>query len=349
MKVDKKYCMSSYLTFRYVVDKDTIFKEGIVHDDHEQIPVDRKLPCRNAEDIDRYIKKILGSVDLSKAAIFLSGGMDSAILASYMPKGTKAYTARCVAKSAVDETARAKQYCEIYELEHVIIDVTWEDYLSTMDALMIRDGSPFIPNEPQAYVMAKKIAEDGAGFVIYGNCADTEFGGMDKLLSRDWSLEEWINRFTFLNPDKVLKNPDDMRKVYERYLINKTGVDYIKFLKEIYAESSSAAYTNACKLAGMDYLDPYEKLKMEEPLDLERVRTGDSKYLIRDLFKMRYPMLDVPEKLGMSRPAEEWMKDWNGPEREEFIPGCVKELSGEQKLLLFSLERFLNLIGCEQP
>ena len=55
-------------------------------------------------------------------------------------------------------------------------------------------------------------------------------------------------------------------------------------------------------------------------------------------------MLNIPEKIGMSRPAEEWMKDWEGPKREEFLPGCIEGLSGEQKLLLFSLERFLNLL-----
>ena len=83
---------------------------------------------------------------------------------------------------------------------------------------------------------------------------------------------------------------------------------------------------------------------MAEPLDLNRVRNGESKYLIRELFKMRYPNLDIPEKLPMSRPATDWMKDWEGPHRDEFLPDCVKGLSGEQKLLVYSLERFLDLI-----
>lgn len=344
MKVDKEYCMSSYLCFRYVAEKDIIFKEGIYHKDHEQIPDADKLPCKTAQDIDRHIKKIFDEIDLSKAAVFLSGGMDSAILASYMPNGTKAYTARCVAKSAIDETERARQYCEIYGLEHIIVDVTWEDYLNTMDALMLRDGSPIIPNEPQAYVMAQRAKTDGVGLIVYGDYADTEFGGMDKLLSKDWDYEGWVKRFTFVEPNKVLKTPKDMREVYNRYRVGEDGIDYIKFISEVYAESAAGALTNAFKLADLSYIDPYEKQKMAEPLDLQRVRTGDSKYLIRELFKMKYPMLDVPEKLGMSRPAEEWMQDWKGPTREEFLPDCIQDLTGEQKLLVYSLERFLNLI-----
>ncbi len=344
MKVDKNFCMSSYLAFRYVTDPEIVFKEGVMHDDHVQIREEDKIPCRNANDIDQCIQKILAGVDLSKAALFLSGGMDSAILASYMPKGTKAYTARCVAESAIDETERAAEYCRIYDLEHIIVDVTWEDYLNTMDVLMRRDGSPFIPNEPQAYVMARRAAEDGIHTIVYGDCADTEFGGMDKLLSKDWDYRGWMERFTFLDPRKVLKNPVDVSEVYERYRVGENGIDFIRFISEVYAESAAGALTNGLKLANLSFVDPFERMKMAEALDLQRVRAGESKYLIRDLFRKKYPMLTIPEKIGMSRPAEEWLRDWKGPEREEFLPGCIDGLTGEQKLLLFSLERFLNLL-----
>ena len=31
-KVDKNYCMNSFLTFRYVDDKDILFKDGLEHE-----------------------------------------------------------------------------------------------------------------------------------------------------------------------------------------------------------------------------------------------------------------------------------------------------------------------------
>lgn len=344
MIVDKNYCMSSYLTFRYVYDKNKCFKEGMQHRDHVSVNDEDKVPCKSAAEIDENIKRILSAIDRKNAAVLLSGGMDSAILASYMPAGTKAYTARCIGNGAVDEAEQAKKYCEIYNLEHVVVDVTWDDYTSTMDELMLHDGSPIIPNEPQAYKLAKLAKQNGAACIVYGDCADTEFGGMDRLLSRDWTYDEWVERFSFTNPKKIIKDPVDMSSVYDLYRVGENGIDFIKFIAGPYATSASGALTNAFRCEGIGFVDPYERMKMAELLDLQRVRNGEPKYLIRELFKMKYPSLDIPEKKPMSRPAEDWMKDWEGPKRDEFVPGCIEGLTGEQKLLIYSLERFLNLI-----
>lgn len=344
MRVDKNYCMSSYLIYRYVYDSEVCFKEDILHHDHELIPDDAKIPCCTAMDINTNIEKILSQLDLKHVAVMLSGGMDSAILASYMPAGTKAYTARCIGENAVDETEQARRYCDIYNLEHVVVDVDWNDYATTMDELMLNDGSPIIPNEPQAYKIAKLAKMDGADCIIYGDCADTEFGGMDKLLSKDWTYNGWKERFSFANPQEILNNPVDVSEVYNQYRIGDDEIDFVRFISEVYAKSAAGALTNAFRCAEIKAVDPYEKLKMAEPLDLVRVRNGESKYLIRELFRMRYPSLDIPEKLPMSRPADDWMKDWEGPVRPEFKPNCTENLTGEQKLLVYSLERFLNLI-----
>lgn len=342
--VDKEYCMSSFLVFRYIANENKIFKKGIEHI-YKANNKKTCMPCATAKDIDINIRKLLEQVDLSKAGILLSGGMDSAILASYMPKGTRAYTAKCVAENAVDETIRARQYCEKYELEHIIVDITWQDYLNSIDKLMIQDGCPVFANEPQVYKLAETMKKDGIETIIFGDNADMAFGGMDRLLSKEWTYKEWIDRYTFVKPEQVLKNPVDMDEVYRRYKIGETGIDYIAFLKEIFAASSTGAYINAFKQANINYFDPYAFLEMKEPLDLERVRSGESKYLIRELFKTKYPEFVVPEKIAMARAVDQWLADWKGPKREEFISNCIDGLTGEQKFLIYSLERFLNLIG----
>ena len=134
-----------------------------------------------------------------------------------------------------------------------------------------------------------------------------------------------------------------MDAVYRRYQVG-DYVDYIKFLNEVFASSSSAAYINSFEYANIKYFDPYAKLKMGKPLDLERVRNGESKYLIRSLFKEKYPQLEIPEKIAMARATDYWLRDWGGPKRSEFKENCIEGMTGEQKFLIYSLERFLNLI-----
>ena len=342
--VDKNYCMSSFLAFRYVVDQDKTFKEGLEHDDYIPVPNDQLIACATAEDIDYHIRSMLEKMDLSKAAILLSGGMDSAILASYMPKGTKAYTAKCSAVGAIDETERAKRYCDYYGLEHVIVDISWKDYLENIDKLMLNDGCPVFANEPQVYKLTKVIKEAGAELIILGDNADMAFGGMDGMLSKDWDYEGWKNRYTFVKPENALKKSVDMDIVYQNYKVGENGVDFLRFIEEIFGASSSGAYINSFKLARMKYFDPYAYLKMKYPLDLARVRAGESKYLLRELFRMKYPEIPVPEKIAMPRAMDQWMADWTGPTRDEFIPHCTDGMTGEQKFLVYSLERFLNLI-----
>ena len=342
--VDTNYCMSSFLTFRYIWDKDKVFVVGMEHPTSVTCEKGELFYCKTAEDIDCAIKKQLSEIDLSDAVLLLSGGMDSAILASYMPKGTKALTAKCSAEGAIDETERAAQYCHEYGLEHVIVDVSWSDYETSMDALMINDGCPVFANEPQVYKLAMAAKQLGAKKIIFGDNADMAFGGMDRLLSQDWDYQGWVKRYTFVEPEKVLKNPISMEPVYSLYKVGEHGIDFIKFMDEVFAASSTGAYLNAFDLADVASFDPYAHMKMAEPLDLQRVRSGESKYLIRELFKMKYPNLPVPEKIAMPRAVDQWLADWKGPNRTEFIPGCADGMSGEQKFLLYSLERFLNLL-----
>lgn len=344
MTVDKNYCMSSYLTLRYIDDKNKVFAENMRHIDFEPVSPDKQAACDSAEEIEQEIIKSLSKFDLSHAAILLSGGMDSAILASYMPKGTKAYTAKCDTPNAVDETERAKFYCQQYGLEHIVVDITWQDYLDSMDKLMLSDGCPISSNEPQVYKLAQRIKEDGCNLVIIGDNADAAFGGYSELVSRDWKYDDWKKRYTYLDPKNVLKNPVSMEHVFEKYRIPDGYVDYLAMINNEFAVTSTGAYYNAFRNAELPYYDPYAYMKMGKPLDLDRVRSGDSKYHIRDLFRKRYPGRELPEKIAMPRAVDEWMADWKGPECDEFIPGCTEGMTGKQKFQVFALERFLNLI-----
>ena len=98
--INKGYCMSSFLAFRYIAHPEIIFGEGIEHVEFEPVEDSEKIACESAIDIGNNIEKQLKKVNPDNAALLLSGGIDSGILASYMPENSVAYTVLSPAKAA---------------------------------------------------------------------------------------------------------------------------------------------------------------------------------------------------------------------------------------------------------
>lgn len=211
------------------------------------------------------------------------------------------------------EVKRAARVCEKLDLTHKIVEITWNDYLNCIDELMLRDNCPVFANEPQVYALTKQILDDGYATIVFGDSADLVFGGMDLMLSKDWTFDEWVKMYTFVNPEDALKNPVDVTDIYEQYRTGKNTINFVKFIEEIFMTSSSSAYINAFDCLKINYIDPYASMKMGKPLDLHRVRSGESKYLLRELYKRKFPDFDIPEKIAMARGVDVWLKNWKGP------------------------------------
>lgn len=339
---DKNYCMSSFLMFRCVADPSKEFGEGLHHQIY--LPSEHRYLCRTSGDIREAIKAVLkGKLD-EEAGLMLSGGIDSAILASFLPEGTKAYTLNCVAAGAFNEVERAKRCAEKNRLDHRIVDVTWEDYQEFVPLLMKRKGAPVHSIEPQLYKAGLQAKSDGVKRLIFGESADSVFGGLDGLLSKDWTMEEFIRRYQYVDPEEVLKQPVKITEPFE-FCRTPEGVDAHKFVSEFFYVESMGSYVNAMDLAGVEFVAPYAEMKLDGPADLQRIRSGDSKYLVRELFHSIYPDWEPPVKTPMPRAVTQWLADWGGPVRPEFIPGCTEGMKGDQKWLVYCLEWFLNQFG----
>lgn len=178
--------------------------------------------------------------------------------------------------------------------------------------------APVSSIEAQIYKAALMAKNDGVQLVIVGESADLIFGGMDKLISPKWTFDGFTKRYTFLEPSKVLTNPVDQSELYENYRTDEDGIDYMRFMDDVFSIESSGSYLNAFGAAWMPYYDPYAKLVMSEALDMERVRNGEPKYLVRGLYAIKYPELEIPFKIPMPRPVDVVFKDWTGPSRNEF-------------------------------
>ena len=79
-------------------------------------------------------------------------------------------------------------------------------------------------------------------------------------------------------------------------------------------------------------------------IDYARIRAGENKYFVREIFSRLYPGVRIPAKLPMPRPMNEWMKGFKGPVRREFLPHCTDTMNGDQKWLVWALERYLDLL-----
>lgn len=339
---DKNFCMSSYLAFRYIEDPSKDFSDSLRHENIKLIPDNKKTAVSSATDIDKVIAEQFDSLKDKKLGICLSGGMDSAILASYMP-GADAYTFRFLGgEYQKEELARAEQYAEKYNLNLHYVDIDWSVVEKYVDDVMRFKCAPVHSIEPQLLAAALQAKADGVEMLVVGESSDLIFGGMDQLLSKDWDFDEFVNRYYFTDPKKALKSPVDMTYLFERYRKG-DKIDFLKFMDDVFSVESSSSYFNSFKTADMPYVDPYACMKMKDPLDLDRVRSGESKYLIRKLFRMKYPDIPVPEKVPMPRPVDSYFADWKGPKRPEFRDDLdMSEFTGNQKWQLWCLERFLD-------
>ena len=343
-KVDKRYCASSYLQYRTVYDRTRCFAEGVEptyapeYEGRAEIHDSRELGEHIASEMKRFVSE-------NRAALALSGGIDSAILAKFMPEGSQSYTFKCVVPGieVADETPIAAKYAADCDLKHHVIEMWWEDFERYAPILMRHKGAPIHSIEVQIYKAALQAKADGYDALIFGESADVNYGGMSGLLSREWSFEEFVERYSYVDPSKVLREWERVTEPIEKYTVNGM-TDAHEFNRNVFLRESLSSYHNACECAGIKFLSPFATSRLAVPLDIERVRRGENKYLVREVFNGLFPSFEIPPKLPMPRATNEWFRDWSGPVREEFREGCVEGLGGDQRWLVWCLERFFRMI-----
>lgn len=343
---NKDFCLSSYIALRYLWKDGVDFFKGFHHRNFTPVAKNDQIAVKTSEDIDREIGRQFDTLysKYDNIGILLSGGMDSANLASYLKPGSHAYTFTSATGVFDDDVKRAKYYCEKFGLVHHLIEITFDDYKNYTPIVMAAKEAPVHSIEPQIYKAAIEAKKDGVEMMIVGESADLIFGGMDKLITPEWDYEGFVKRYTFLEPELVLTHPVSQYELFEKYRTGQTGIDYMRFMDEVFSIESSGSYLNAFGVARLPYYDPYARLVMAEPLDINRVRNGEPKYLVRGLYAIKYPELEIPFKIPMPRPVDKIFENWEGPKRPEFrrdIP--MAKLTGNQKWQLWCAQLFLNL------
>ena len=284
MIVDKIYCMSSFLMLRTISDHNHTFKDGIIPCFFEENK--DRTPVKNSIELENILRQEINSACINgKAALALSGGIDSAILAKYMPRGSVAYTFKCVVPGleVVDETLAAARYAKECGLEHRVIEIYWDDMITLAPELMKHKGAPIHSIEVQICKAAQQAKRDGFDTLIFGESADVNFGGQDGLLSKDWTVPQYIERYSYVLPYKAIKNAKIITEPFERWS-HDGFIDAHEFNRHAYYLESMGSYQNATDVGGIKLSAPFTKTYMGIPMDYQRVLNGEYKFLVRVVF-----------------------------------------------------------------
>ena len=182
MAVDKKYCMSSYMAFRYIEKDDMDFYPRLHHENIKPIPDSQRILVHTSEEIGNEIEIQIKQFDGKKKGILLSGGMDSAIVASYLP-GAEAYTFRFLGGNFQgEELARAEYYAKYYGLNLHYVDISWDTVVNHLEPVMRAKAAPVNSIESQILQVALQAKADGVEAIFIGESSDLIFGGMDQFV-----------------------------------------------------------------------------------------------------------------------------------------------------------------------
>lgn len=348
MKINKKYCCSSFLTYRTIIDEENSFSTKYYFR-KKFVPYDREKVHNSLELYNSLKKQVELIPSDKKIALALSGGIDSAIIAKLLPKNSITYTFKCVVPGieVIDETPMAKKYADECGLQNKIIEIFWEDFEKYSPILMKHKGAPIHSIEVQIYKAALQAKKDGCDILLFGESADVLYGGMNSLLSKDWTFGEFVDRYSFIKPYQVLRDYELILGPYKTYEQN-GYIDIHGFISNVFFIEGLNSYINACQTAGINCLMPFSNTILGVPLDLKLVRLGKNKYLVREIFEKLYNGFDIPPKTPMPRPMNEWLANWEGPVRNEFWPHCTDNMTGDQKWLVWILEKWLDILDNEK-
>ena len=191
--------------------------------------------------------------------------------------------------------------------------------------------NPIHPCEVPVYMCCKKAVEMGIDIILSGWGADTHFGGMSKLLSKDWSFEEFKKRYEYcprIKEDNLL-----LDFTYKDYIKNDGKIDIQKFLTFNYHIMTIKSFFYIPEIFGLIHIPVWGFLGIKNNLDLERIRSGNPKYIIEETFKIMYKDENIPitEKIPFTRPTDIYMEKYFN--EYDYVDILDKYLQKNQKIV----------------
>lgn len=334
-----KKCVGCFLRYRSLPHEISPFPEKKIY----SMGITPNVEIHDENDFLTFLDSYMQMIDFNKTGIMLSGGIDSVMLASYMPRGSYAFTIEYPEMEGVDEAERAKYYADKFGLKLIKVPVTFEDVLKYQDALMEAKGQPLATIEIGIYKISLEAKKYGLDSLLTGMGGDGLFGGFFNLLSKDWKNEEFVKRFTYVEPSLVMKKPIDTLSFFEKYygqpFYNMNG-----FLDDIESEYTLSYFLNPTQTAGIKLLSPYEHCIRKFEIDRETFKVGLEKILLRKSFYKHCGFEFEGRKFAFPRPTEYWLKLYDEKLDDMFFEDSYNRLkTPEQKWVLFTTNHFVKL------
>ena len=275
--------LSSYLSFRYPMgDENTFFKniEKVSPGSYLEIDIKKKLIKKNfywrlpainsntnfsekyydekLENLleDSVKKQLISDVPLG---VFLSGGLDSSILASIaaknIPDKLKTYSVGFSEKK-YDETSKARLISNFIGSEHQEVLVNKKDFFNNLESIIkIKDTPLSIPHEFPMYLLSKRMKQD-ITVVLSGEGADEFFGGYSRVQNSalDFLKGKFFSKFSgkhFFNKIFSIDEKFDFK--------NKNYLDYFFHVYKWFSLNEKE------KLFSDDIINKLDNDKIKEP------------------------------------------------------------------------------------
>lgn len=326
LKINKK-SLQSYLSFQFTPPIETMIKNiKLIPPGHSFTIIDNKLVLNKYNNIDLIGDKEITAKDVQDIIIdsiekhmvanvevgtFLSGGIDSAIVASVACKinpNIKSFSIG-FGVQGYDELEVAKKTADVLGIENIAINVSQEEYIKALPKVFYHLDDPVAdPSEVGIYFLSKE-AKKHVTVVLSGEGADELFGGYNiykeynsvkNIQNMPNGIKMFINKVSYAMPDIKGKSylhrastPLNSRyignaKIFDNDEVRLISKDYSEEYK--YQNILSPLY-NEVNIRNYDYVTTMQYIDINTWLQGD-ILQKDDKMSMSQSIELRVPFLD---------------------------------------------------------
>ncbi|MBD7910836.1 MULTISPECIES: asparagine synthase (glutamine-hydrolyzing) [Clostridium] len=339
LKVDEK-SLQEYLSFQYVPGDRTMI-EGIkkIPPAHYFKIEDNKLVFKkyhtidfneqdiSKEDVYKVMEDSVNSHLISDVEVgtFLSGGVDSSIIAALVKKTNPKVKSFTVGFDVpgYDEIDIAKKTSEILDIENIHINITEDDYIKAIKEVVYKFDDPVAdPSAIGVYYLTKEASKH-VKVVLSGEGSDELFGGyniykeyfsLKPIFMLPRIIQKFINYIAKKLPNKKGKNYliRGTTPLRERYIGNAKIFDDEESKKVLVNYKDEYGFKNVVKgifdesnIKGYNYVTTMQNVDINTWLEGDILAKGD-KMAMANSIELRVPFLDrevleVAEKIPLNK------------------------------------------------